>query len=97
MTMAQAHANFVSQIGVRECAVCNEEVSLQNLHVLMPCGHACMCTECALKWGAEGGEENEQGEMKMYCPFDRQEVVRHMGIEAWLAEKSTEAFEQLTF
>ena len=97
MTMGEAHANFLQFIGERECAVCNEEVSMANLHVLMPCGHACMCTECALKWAAEGGEEDQHGQLKMYCPFDREEVEKHVGLEAWLAEKATEAFGKLKF
>ena len=35
--------------------------------------------------------------MKMYCPFDREEVTMHIGIEAWLAEKATEAFSSIKF
>ena len=98
LSLLEAHANFVQQVGVvKDCKVCNEDVGIANLHVLMPCGHACMCTECALKWAAEGGEEDENQEMKMYCPFDREEVTRHLGLDAWLAEKAVEAFNGLKF
>ena len=75
--------------------MCSEEVNISNLHVLLPCGHASMCTECALKWAAEGGEEAENGEMKLYCPFDRTEATKHMGLLAWLAEKCSENFGSL--
>ena len=37
MTMAEAHANFVSQIGVRECAVCNEGVSMAQCQLMCSC------------------------------------------------------------
>ena len=46
-------------------ACVNEEVPIRNLHILLPCGHGCMCTVCALKWAAEGGEEDENGQMRM--------------------------------
>ena len=88
LDLVEAQANFTFRIGVRECTVCSEEVSINNLHVLLPCGHASMCTE----WAAEGWQEDENGQMKLYCPFDRAEATQHMGLLAWLAEKSAENF-----
>ena len=57
LNLLEAHANFASIIGTRECAVCNEDVTIANLHVLWPCGHGCMCTVCVLNWENEGGDD----------------------------------------
>ena len=89
MNLLEAHANFASVIGRRECVVCNEEVTIANLHVLWPCGHGCMCTVCVLNWENEGGV--------LHCPFDREVVTSHIGVEAWLAEKAAEAFARINF
>jgi hypothetical protein len=39
--------------GMAECVVCLDE---EQNHIVVPCGHFCLCEGCASKVGAAGGE-----------------------------------------
>ena len=45
----------------------------------------------------ENEDENENGQMKIFCPFGRDQHTSNMGIEAWLAETATETFARMYF
>tara|TARA_B110000046_G_scaffold4946_1_gene5259 strand:+ start:991 stop:3375 length:2385 start_codon:yes stop_codon:yes gene_type:complete len=49
-----------------ECVVCLEDLNNDNIRVVRPCGHACLCADCANALQPEGANGSER-----WCPMCR--------------------------